>query len=87
MSAAPARIPESPLPPAVPIDDLVAYYRIPCTGDIDESLRIHGQYKAIVVNRGTHTWAAAKQLGREQVAATWVEVSDEDAARIVRSWS
>ncbi|MFD3452766.1 ParB/RepB/Spo0J family partition protein [Streptomyces sp. NPDC058691] len=98
MSAAPARIPESLLPLVVPIDDLVAYYRNPRTGDLDaisESLRVHGQYKAIVVNRGTHsgrpneilagnhTWAAAKQLGWEQIAATWVDVSDEDAARIV----
>ncbi|MET8956986.1 ParB/RepB/Spo0J family partition protein [Streptomyces sp. NPDC004129] len=98
MSAAPARIPESLLPLAVPIDDLTEYHRNPRTGDVDaiaESLRVNGQYKAIVVNRGTHTgrpgeilagnhtWAAAKQLGWEQIAATFVDVSDEDAARIV----
>ncbi|MEU6417831.1 ParB/RepB/Spo0J family partition protein [Streptomyces spiralis] len=98
MSAAPARIPESLLPLAVPIDDLVEYYRNPRTGDVDaiaESLRVNGQYKAIVVNRGTHTgrpneilagnhtWAAAKQLGWDQIAATFVDVTDEDAARIV----
>ncbi|MFF3465349.1 ParB/RepB/Spo0J family partition protein [Streptomyces sp. NPDC001984] len=98
MSAAPARIPESLLPLAVPIDDLTGYHRNPRTGDvaaIAESLRVNGQYKAIVVNRGTHTgrpneilagnhtWAAAKQLGWEQIAATFVDVSDEDAARIV----
>jgi hypothetical protein len=98
VSAAPARIPESLLPLAVPVDDLVAYYRNPRTGDVDaiaESLSTNGQYKAIVVNRGTHTgrpneilagnhtWAAAKQLGWEQIAATWVDVGDEDAARIV----
>ncbi|MFF4504802.1 ParB/RepB/Spo0J family partition protein [Streptomyces sp. NPDC001401] len=98
MSAAPAHIPESLLPLAVPIDDLVAYYRNPRTGDVDaiaESLRVNGQYKAIVVNRGTHTgrpneilagnhtWAATKELGWEQIAATWVDVNDEDAARIV----
>jgi hypothetical protein len=98
VSAAPARIPESLLPLAVPVDDLVAYFRNPRTGDVDaiaESLRVNGQYKAIVVNRGTHTgrpneilagnhtWAAAKQLGWEQIAATWVDVQDEDAARIV----
>ncbi|MEU6318174.1 ParB N-terminal domain-containing protein [Streptomyces sp. NPDC047009] len=98
MSAAPARIPESLLPLAVPIDDLTGYHRNPRTGDVDaiaESLRVNGQYKAIVVNRGTHTgrpneilagnhtWAAAKQLSWEQIAATWVDVSDEDAARIV----
>lgn len=98
MSAAPARIPESLLPLAVPVDDLTGYYRNPRTGDVDaiaDSLRVNGQYKAIVVNRGTHTgrpneilagnhtWAAAKELGWEQIAATWVDVSEEDAARIV----
>ncbi|MEU2857534.1 ParB N-terminal domain-containing protein [Streptomyces mirabilis] len=98
MSAAPARIPESLLPLAVPVDDLTGYHRNPRTGDVDaiaESLRVNGQYKAIVVNRGTHTgrpneilagnhtWAAAKELGWEQIAATWVDVSEEDAARIV----
>ncbi|MGW4047555.1 ParB/RepB/Spo0J family partition protein [Streptomyces sp. NPDC004721] len=98
MSAAPARIPESLLPLAVPIDDLVAYHRNPRTGDVDaiaESLRVNGQYKAIVVNRGTHTgrpneilagnhtWTAAKQLGWERIAATFIDVADEDAARIV----
>ncbi|MET7889958.1 ParB/RepB/Spo0J family partition protein [Streptomyces mirabilis] len=98
MSAVPARIPESLLPLAVPVDDLTGYHRNPRTGDVDaiaESLRVNGQYKAIVVNRGTHTgrpneilagnhtWAAAKELGWEQVAATWVDVSEEDAARIV----
>ncbi|MFD5760229.1 ParB/RepB/Spo0J family partition protein [Streptomyces sp. NPDC127044] len=98
MSAAPARIPESLLPLAVPVDDLTGYHRNPRTGDVDaiaDSLRVNGQYKAIVVNRGTHTgrpneilagnhtWAAAKELGWEQIAATWVDVSEEDAARIV----
>ncbi|MFB7112157.1 ParB N-terminal domain-containing protein [Streptomyces sp. NPDC056291] len=98
MSAVPARIPESLLPLAVPIDDLVAYHRNPRTGDVNtiaESLSVNGQYKANVVNRGTHTgrpngiladnhtWAAAKRLGWERIAATWVDVSDEDAARIV----
>ncbi|MEU3337326.1 ParB/RepB/Spo0J family partition protein [Streptomyces sp. NPDC006668] len=98
MSAAPARIPESLLPLAVPIEDLTEYHRNPRSGDVDaiaDSLRVNGQYKAIVVNRGTHTgraneilagnhtWAAAKQLGWEQIAATFIDVGDEDAARIV----
>lgn len=30
-----------------------------------------------------HTWAAAQQLGWDQIAATFVDVQDEDAARIV----
>ncbi|MFD7769823.1 ParB/RepB/Spo0J family partition protein [Streptomyces sp. NPDC059787] len=98
MSAAPARIPESLLPLAVPVDDLSEYHRNPRSGDVEaiaDSLRVNGQYKAIVVNRGTHTgrpneilagnhtWAAAKQLGWEQIAATFIDVGDEDAARIV----
>lgn len=98
MSATPVRIPESLAPLAVPVDDLAPYFQNPRTGDVGaiaESLRINGQYKAIVVNRGTHTgrpneilagnhtWTAAKELGWEQIAATFVDVSDEDAARIV----
>lgn len=98
MSATPARIPESLAPLAVPIGDLAPFHRNPRTGDlaaIAESLRVNGQYKAIVVNRGTHTgrpneilagnhtWAAASELGWEQIAATWVDVGEEDAARIV----
>lgn len=98
MSATPARIPESLASLAVPIGDLAPYYRNPRTGDlaaIAESLCVNGQYKAIVVNRGTHTgrpneilagnhtFTAAKELGWEDVAATWIDVDDEAAARIV----
>ncbi|MBT2400370.1 ParB N-terminal domain-containing protein [Streptomyces sp. ISL-100] len=62
---------------------------------ITKSLTVNGQYKAIVVNRGTHTgrpneilagnhtYAAAAELGWEHIAATWVDVDDEAAARIV----
>ncbi|REE61400.1 ParB-like nuclease family protein [Streptomyces sp. 3212.3] len=98
MSATPVRIPESLASLAVPVEDLAPYFQNPRTGDVGaiaESLRVNGQYKAIVVNRGTytgrpneilagnHTWTAAKELGWEQIAATFVDVSDEDAARIV----
>ncbi|MGW1508716.1 hypothetical protein [Streptomyces sp. NPDC002394] len=70
----------------------------PRTGDlpaIAESLTVNGQYRAVIVNKGTHTGrpneilagnhtvAAAQQLGWEQIAATWVAVDDEAAARIV----
>ena len=98
MSATPARIPESLASLAVPIGDLVPYYRNPRTGDlaaIAESLTVNGQYKAIVVNRGTHTgrpneilagnhtFAAARELGWDDIAATWVDVGEEAASRIV----
>ncbi|MFI1658595.1 ParB N-terminal domain-containing protein [Streptomyces sp. NPDC020472] len=93
-----ANIPEQLLPLAVPIAELTPYYRNPRTGDIPaiaESLTVNGQYRAVVVNKGTHTGrpneilagnhtvAAAQQLGWEQIAATWVDVDDEAAARIV----
>lgn len=93
----PVNIPEQLLPLAVPIEDLAPYHRKPRNGDIPsivESLTINGQYKAIVVNKGTyagrpneilagnHTYAAAQQLGWERIAATWVDV-DEDAAKCI----
>jgi hypothetical protein len=104
VSATPARIPESMAPLAVAISDLVPYHRNPRTGDLPaivESLRVNGQYKAIVVNRGTHTgrpneilagnhtFAAAKELGWEEIAATWVDVDEETRAvrgRAGRTW-
>lgn len=59
-------------------------------GMIAESLRQNGQYRPIVVNRadnsilvGNHTWKAAKMLGWKNIAATFVDVDDEAAARIV----
>ncbi|WP_220140271.1 ParB/RepB/Spo0J family partition protein [Kitasatospora acidiphila] len=98
MTPPPTRIPEPLLPLAVPIGDLAPYHRNPRTGDlasIRESLTTNGQYRAIVVNRGTHTgrpneilagnhtWKAANELGWDQIAATWIDVDDEAAARIV----
>jgi ParB-like nuclease family protein len=57
---------------------------------IKASLRAHGQYRPIVVNRptmqvlaGNHTLEAAKQLGWKEIAATFVDVDDEQARRIV----
>ena len=59
-------------------------------GAISESLRIHGQYKPIVVQKstnrilaGNHTWKAAKSLGWSDIAVTLVDVSDEQALRIL----
>ena len=57
---------------------------------ISESLERNGQFRPIVVNRrtmqvlaGNGTLAAAKRLKWKQVAATFVDVDDETAARIV----
>jgi DNA modification methylase len=59
-------------------------------GAIAISLSEHGQYRPIVVQKhtnrilaGNHTYKAAKQLGWQQIAATFVEVSDEQALRIL----
>lgn len=83
---------------AVPIGSLRGYHLNPrkhADHIIKESLQLHGQYRALVVNRGTRTgrpneilagngtWAAAKALGWEQVSVTYVDVDDEQAARIV----
>lgn len=98
MTATPANIPEDLQPLAVPIGDLNPYHRNPRNGDIPaiaKSLTVNGQYKAIVVNRGTHTgrpneilagnhtYAAAVELGWDRIAVTWADVDDEAAARIV----
>lgn len=98
MNATPPNIPDELLPLAVPVADLTPFHRNPRNGDlvsIRESLTVNGQYKAIVVNRGTHTgrpgeilagnhtFQAAVELGWENIAATWVDVDDDAATRIV----
>ena len=69
------------------------YPRNPRRGDlgaIRESLKANGQYRPLVANRrdrqvlaGNHTLAAARELGWEEVAVTWVDVDEATAARIV----
>lgn len=78
---------------AVPIDGLQHYGMNPRRGDvaaIASSLEHNGQYKPITVRTGTfevlagnHTLKAARELGWDQIAATFVDVTDEQAARIV----
>jgi ParB-like chromosome segregation protein Spo0J len=77
----------------VPVGDLNPYPGNPNQGDVGaiaESLRVNGQFRPIVVNRrgnvilaGNHTWRATTALGWPTIAAVWVEVDDEEAARIV----
>ena len=59
-------------------------------GAISQSLTAHGQYRPIVVQKstghilaGNHTYLAAKSLGWEQVAATFVDCDDEQAIKIL----
>ncbi|SHL47528.1 site-specific DNA-methyltransferase (adenine-specific) [Pseudonocardia thermophila] len=81
-----------------PTADLRLYHRNPRVGNtsrIAESLTVNGQYKPVVVNRGTHTGRpnevlagnhtlkAARDLGWETLAAVTVDVDDDQAARIV----
>lgn len=85
-------IPETLAGLRVPIGRLRSYGRNPRRGNVDriaESLQANGQYRPVVVNArtdevlaGNHTLAAAQQLGWTEVAATFVDVDDEAAARI-----
>lgn len=78
---------------AVPVASLKPYGRNPRRGDLQaivDSLSAHGQYKPILARTGTHevlagnhTLAAAKELGWDQIAATWITCDDDTAARIV----
>src|SRR4051812_22289243 len=78
---------------AVPIDSLKPYPGNPRTGDLPTirvSLERNGQYRPIVVRAatrevlaGNHTLLAAADLGWTQIAATFVDVDDEQARRIV----
>ena len=81
-----------------PIADLQPYHRNPRRGNVDairESLAENGQYKPVVVNRGTltgrrhevlagnHTREGALAEGWTHLWVTWVDVDDDRAARIV----
>lgn len=78
---------------AVPVSELEPYARNARRGDVPAivaSLEAHGQYRPIVARKdtgevlaGNHTLAAARELGWTHVAATWVDVDDDQAARIV----
>lgn len=77
----------------VPIDGLTPYGNNPRRGNVAvivESLERHGQYRPIVVRSktfevlaGNHTLAAARELGWTEIAATFVDCTDDEAARIV----
>ena len=74
----------------VDIDSVEAHPKNVRQGDIgaiSESLKAHGQYRPIVVDKrtsrilaGNHTWKAAKALGWQQINAGFIETKDEDEA-------
>ena len=78
---------------ATPIDDLKPLPGNPRIGDVAavaRSLERFGQRKPVVARHadgtiiaGNHTWKAAKTLGWKEIAVTFVDVDDEEAARIV----
>jgi ParB-like chromosome segregation protein Spo0J len=77
----------------VPIMELREFPNNPRRGDVEllvESLGYHGQYRPIVANRrtsevlaGWHTLKAARKLGWQMIAVTWVDVDPITAKRIV----
>ncbi len=62
-------------------------------GDVDlliDSLSAHGQYRPIVVQQstgyilaGNHTWKAARRLGWKEIGATFLDVDNETAAKVM----
>lgn len=82
----------------VPLKGLKYYYKNPRRGNVEkvaESLKSNGQFKPIVVNRGTHTGRkneilagnhttkAARSLGWTRINVMWVDVDEDHARRIV----
>jgi len=86
-------IPETLAHLAIPIDSIQPHPRNVRQGDvgaISESLKLHGQYRPIVVQKstghilaGNHTYKAARALKWKQIAATYVDVTDDQAIRIL----
>lgn len=77
----------------VPVGEVRPTPGNPRRGDVEaiaESLDRNGQYRPIVVNSrtqkilaGNHTYAAARHLGWERIAVTFVDVDEDQAARII----
>lgn len=78
---------------ASPIDNFKPHPKNVRQGDVGAisiSLEAHGQYKPILVQKGTghiiagnHTWQAAKALGWKEIAVQELEVDDDKALRIL----
>lgn len=78
--------------------ELNTYFKNPRKGVVSaivESLEAHGQYKPLIVNRGSltgrpnevlagnHLLAALLERGASQALVHWLDVDDDEAARIV----
>jgi len=78
---------------AQPLANLTPHPRNVRQGDVGAivtSLEAHGQYRPIVVQKetghilaGNHTYQAAKALGWDKIAVTYVDCDDEQALRIL----
>ena len=77
----------------VAVAELRPYPGNPRHGNVEaikRSLAANGQYRPVVVNRrngevlaGNHTLLAARELGLAEIAATYVDVDEDSARRIV----
>jgi len=77
----------------VPVSNLKEHPANPRRGDVDAiaaSLEAHGQYRPIVAQRstgyilaGNHTWKAARRLGWQHIAVTWIDADDQTAAQVL----
>lgn len=82
----------------MPVSDLRIFHKNPRIGDMEairDSLNANGQYRAIVVNKGTHTGRpmevlagnhtlkAARDLGWTKVTVHLLDVDEDQATRIV----
>lgn len=82
----------------VPVKSLTTYHRNPRKGNVEairRSLVVNGLFRPLVVNRGTHTGRknevlagnhtliAAREEGWDTVQVCYLDVNDEQAARIV----
>lgn len=77
----------------VPVGSLVLHPKNARQGDVGliaESLREHGQYRPLVVQRatrhvlaGNHTLQAAASLGWESVEVVFLDVDDDEALRVL----
>lgn len=77
----------------VPIHEVIPYPGNPRRSDqelINRSLKEHGQYRSILVQRstgyivgGNHVHIGMRELGADRIAAEYLDVDDERARRIV----
>lgn len=75
------------------VDALTPHPENPRVGDVDaiaESINVHGFYGAVVAQRstghviaGNHRLLAARKQGLPELPVAWVDVSDEEARRIL----